>query len=228
MACRFNATYQTWGWVAEPPTPDAFFPEYVLLDFCLANFFSSGNIVIPISTNVSLFRDVNGDQPGALVNETSGTLYGNTIYNYGWVLMVINNQTLNNGTTIPQNGTVLKSLYAARHLELSNRTQLWQSGSPGVQCQTITLSNSSSNTTLVNGVPTGSRLRFFDMTMTVFDQCNYDATMFIIVVASVGGAIIVATFIAAFVYAILAIKHSKEVYNKSGGEVQYKEMDRGE
>ncbi len=228
MTCKYNDTFKTYGWVPEPQLPDVFFPENVLLDFCLSNFFSLGNILVPLTSNVSAFREVDGSRPGGAV-EPGGTLYGATIYNYGWLLVVLNNYTAPGKTLIPANATVLQNFYAGRRFDLSNRTQLWQSGKPGVKCQTITLSNFTSNTTDIGGeATTVPGIRFFDMRMKVFDQCNYDATIFIIVVASVGGAIIVATFVAAFVFVILAIKKSKERYNKAGGQVQYKEMDRGE
>jgi len=229
MRCVHNAAFDVYGWEPFPQQPDVFFPENVLLDFCLSNFFSAGNILVPLSSNVSTFRRIDGTRPGTPLRGQGGTLYGETIYNYGWLLIVLNNYTLPGVSYIPNNGTVLEDLYAAQRFDFSNATQLWQSGQPNVKCQTITRSNFTTNTTLVDGVITSvPRFKFFNIQLTVFDQCNYDATIFIIVVATVGGAIIVATIIATFVFIILAIKKSRENYNAGGGTTKYQEMDRGE
>jgi hypothetical protein len=229
MRCVHNAVYDAYGWEPFPQQPDIFFPENVLLDFCLANFFSAGNVLVPLSSNVSSFRHVDGTRPASPLRGLGGTLYGTTIYNYGWLLIVLDNNTLPGESFIPTNGTVLNELYAGQRFDLSNRTQLWQARQPNVKCQTITRSNFTSNTTLVNGTAAAvSGVHYFNIQLKVFDQCNYDATMFIIVVATVGGAIIVATIVATFVFVILAIRKSSEKYNEGGGVAKYQEMDRGD
>ncbi len=226
MKCVFNTTYQSYGWTPFPALPDVFFPENTLADFCTSNFFSDGNIFVPILSNVSLYRAVDGTGGGALV--------GSQIINYGYLLVTLNNVTspYANKSTTPADGTVLGALYVAQRFDLQNRTQLWQGGQPKVKCQTIKFTPFLSNvTTAAAGNTTVLPLvgkQAYNLQMSVFDQCNYDATIFIIVVATVGGAIIVAAIIAAIVFVILAIKRSKANFNAGGGAAKYTEMDRGE
>ena len=108
--------------------------------------------------------------------------------------------------TIYQSGSAL--------FDTSSLVQVWQLDEPGIFCQSLTF------TPVVQNV---SGAVIYDYYMNVFDQCTYDWTLFVGVVAGVGGAIIAATIIAAVVSVILSIKKSRDEF---GTKSKYVEMDR--
>jgi hypothetical protein len=79
-----------------------------------------GNLLVPISSNISVWRQPNGTN--SFGGRVVGTLFVNsTVYNYGWQLITLNNQT---GNLVPPNGTILDDIYVARSFNLVNRTQV--------------------------------------------------------------------------------------------------------
>jgi len=136
---------------------------------------------------------------------------GGAVYNYGYLLITLNGQQTQVPPSIQLN-TIYQS--AANLFDLSQALQVWQLSEPGIFCQSLTFTPLLQN---VSGVMT------YSYWMNVFDQCTYDWTLFVGVVAGVGGAIIAATVIAAIISVILTIKKSREQF---GTKKQYVEMDR--
>lgn len=230
MECVFE--YGVWGWRAkDPAVVDVFMPDSVLADFCVSNFFSRGNILVPPSSNISLWRDLSGD--ATYQGVVSGLVIAEgTVYNYGQLLVTFPFYNLThpatmpptNGTTVdpttppasntPANPTLLQAIYTAQAVDTGaddSEVQFWQDGQPDLQCQTIVLSyvaDQANLTTVEYNPPAGSIS--LQINMEVFDQCSHDVRWFVGVVAGVGGAIMAATFIYAIVALVKAYKESKE------------------
>ncbi len=109
------------GWAWTPAIRgDVFFPDNVLADFCTSNFVSDGNLLVPLSSNISIWRQADGTN--FLNNRTVGTIsMSGVVYNYGWLLVTLNNLT---NPTVPPNATVLRDVYIARSFNLANKTQV--------------------------------------------------------------------------------------------------------
>ena len=206
---------------------DVFLPNKVLADFCIANFFSRGALLVPPTSNVSIFRQIDGmamfqgDVAGAIIAE-------GILYQYGYTLITVDNSTADGSSNVPADPTTFSTLYAAQSFDIANQTQIWQSGEPGIQCQTLDLSfqivstNNASDSVSGFTPPVGSQL--YSVLTNVFNQCTYDTRFFVGIVGGVGGAIILATIIAAIVSVCSSIKKSK---NKHGDEsTKYTEMER--
>lgn len=239
----------SWFWTPLAGVVDVFAPNNVLLDFCLGNFYVPGQLLIPPSSNLSIWRNVDGLP---LVGNASASQYvglvaaGGTIYNYGYTLIAMNNLTnsivsppitpsvyqitIPSNTTVPANNVDLVSLYLSTGIDLSNRTQIWQSGEPKIKCQTLNynytqfcLVGTSVDDLRQVSCNTTGRFIATNLKLGVFDQCAYDTRIFVIVVATVGGSIILATIILALVSVIKAIIASKEAHETGP---TYVEMDR--
>lgn len=106
---------------------------------------------------------------------------------------------------------------------MSNLTQFWQNARPGVPCQTIgkkvlvvfTPGNASASASLYQGT--------YSLSTTWFNQCVYDWTIFVGVVAGVGGAIILGTIV---FFVVFVVKSVYDSVNKPVVGVVYQEMDR--
>lgn len=239
----------SWFWTPLAGVVDVFVPNNVLVDFCLANFYVPGQLLIPPSSNLSIWRNVDGLPlvGNATANQYVGIVVaGGTIYNYGYTFITLNNLTnstvqppitpsayqitIPSNNTVPANNVNLLSLYLSSGIDLSNRTQIWQSGEPRIKCQTLNfnytqfcLAGSSFDDLRQVNCTVPGRFIATNLILGVFDQCSYDTRIFVIVVATVGGSIILATIILALVGVIKAIIASKEAH-ESGPT--YVEMDR--
>jgi len=211
------------GWIAaDPLVDDIFVPNDVLLDFCISNFFSRRNILIPHSSNMSVWRDLDGSPR---INGTAGGLViaEGTVYNYGWTLITINSaptvsapEGWDPNVTTPVDPTTFGELYTAQAFDMSNLTEYWQFQEPGIKCQTLGLTFEVVNVTdSATGFLPPADLVQYQILTTVFDQCQNDLKYFVGVVGGVGGAIIAATVIAAFVALVLGIKESRKAHEEA-------------
>ena len=212
------------GWIAaDPLVDDIFVPNDVLADFCISNFFSRRNILIPHSSNMSLWRDLDGSP--LVINGTAGGLViaEGTVYNYGWTLITVNSvptvsapPNWDPNVTTPADPTTFGELYTAQAFDMSNLTEYWQFRQPGIKCQTLGLTFENVNVTdSASGFLPPAGLVQCQIRTTVFDQCQNDLKYFVGVVGGVGGAIIAATVIAAFVALVLGIKESRKAHEES-------------
>jgi len=212
---------------------DMVVPSGVLVDLCTATVRVAGNLFLPTSSNISVFVPLNGTKDTSNVPpKVEGTMRGGQVITEGvavvsgYVLMVL---PMLNSTVIPHpaNGTIYRDVFVSLqpvvpapplYFEMSNRTQFWQNNTPSVQCQTITtypqigFATSSNDTAATWSLET-----------QFFDQCTHDFTLFVGIVAGVGGSIILATVVYAIVIVAMAIHDS--IYAPPTG-VTYVEMQR--
>ncbi len=227
---------------------DVVVPAFVLLDFCNSIVSFRGNLYLPPSSNVSLYRDAAGTHNATRGGQIQAS---GSIINQGWVrkgfvlllcrlrthlprgaraqvLLVLSNSSNRDVKQPPPNGTTYSDLLVATipattpfAFQLSNRTQLWQAGFPGIKCQTV------GQFPLVSSAPVagGGTQSRWSLLITTFDQCVYDWTIFVGVVAGVGGAIILAAIIYGIVYIVRAIHKSM---NAPAAAITYTQMERGD
>lgn len=141
---------------------------------------------------------------------------------------MISNSSNRDVKQAPANGTIYADLLVATipsttpfAFQLSNRTQFWQAGFPGIKCQTLGQFPNITRAAAVGGA-TESR---WSLRTTTFDQCVYDWTIFVGVVAGVGGAIILASIIYGIIFVILKVRKSM---NTVATGPQYTQMERGD
>jgi len=244
MECVQEQGLNAWK-AKDPALRDIYLPNDILADFCFSNFIVEGTLLVPPSTNVSLWRPLDGvaefeGQPAGIVSA------GETIYFYGYL------QIATDTTQFPQppaDNTLFRDFFIANEFDLANRTQFWNSNccleslnittnvttngtwslqseivqetvckkTPGFRCQTLLQTwEITTNMTNLTGV-VGSLS--YQINLNVFDQCVWDVTLFVGIVAGVGGAIIAATVIYALVSVILLVKESKEEHAKGSVEL---------
>ena len=206
LACRERNGI--WSWEpADESVDDVFLPTNLMADFCYSNFFSRGSVLVPPSSNISVFRDLAGNP--SFNNSVAGVVVATTtLYNYGWTIITVPNNTEIDGSHVPADNTLFKDIYAAREFDVRNATQFWTGFRPGLPCQTVTLSfNVLADSP---GGVLGTNFSTYSVQAGIFDQCAYDLRLFVGIVGGVGGAIILASVIATIVWVILLIKESKK------------------
>ena len=154
-----------------------------------------------------VFRDLAGNP--SFNNSVAGVVVATTtLYNYGWTIITVPNNTEIDGSHVPADNTLFKDIYAAREFDVRNATQFWTGFRPGLPCQTVTLSfNVLADSP---GGVLGTNFSTYSVQAGIFDQCAYDLRLFVGIVGGVGGAIILASVIATIVWVILLIKESKK------------------
>jgi len=96
-------------------------------------FLVYGNVVIPSSSNISVWRQDDGSN--LLHGVMAGTIVSKKkLCYYGWLSII----TLP-PRVIPKNGTILLAILIGEVLDSSNKVEVWQSGTEGINCQSIIL-----------------------------------------------------------------------------------------
>lgn len=204
--------YGIFGWIAtDPSAKDLLIGEDILVDVCISNLFSRGSIVLPTSSNISVWRDVNGT--ASLNGTTAGIIMAeNAVLIYGYTLITINSL---GDPSVPGNPTTFEWLYSGVSFDILNQVQFWQFEKPGIKCQTLGLSfvifNSTTNDTVYSNStfspPVGTLQ--YQIPTTVFDQCVNDFSYFVGFVAGIGGALIVALLTVMIISLVKSIKRKR-------------------
>lgn len=217
-------------WRPADDSGDLFVLADQLVDFCRGVFEFTNNLVIPPSSNISVYRNSDGSSElnGRAIGQIRST--SGAIFNYGYLFVVLpfsnEAEESEENLFIPKNGTVFVDIFAAnKGFDLANRTEFWQNNFPFIQCQTIENSPIiAQNASVANGG--NSTLDFanvLEIELCVFDQCSHDYDIFVIVMGTVGGAILLGSAIWFVLMIINAIKESKEQHSQ---QPTYIEMER--
>lgn len=188
-------------WTLNSTDSDVFVPPDFLADFCVSKFFVRGNLFVPPSSNLSLWRNVNDSEVRGLIVSSKD------VFMFGRLVVSI-------PKSVPKNGTLLRSLMIGKSFQrLPNEIELMADGESGIDCRTL-------NFGVV--VSPGNLSDDLSVELAVFNQCENDAFIFLIVVACFGGLL---GMLAVALIIVSVMKFCKNFASKSS-EPKYTPMQR--